>query len=119
MLAIAVFFIMLALILYSLAIWSEKIKQGLQPWMVKTFSLAFLCDLLGTSLMFWRATVKFQLNIHSLCGYLALIIMGLHLIWGISALNKHGRTEKYFHRFSIYAWLIWLIAFISGLPRMS
>jgi len=117
MLTVAIVFISLALLLYSLSIWSEKIKKGLKPWMVKFFISAFTCDLIGTSLMFCQSAVKFQLNTHSSWGYAALIIMGLHLSWALIALKYHGRAEKYFHRFSLLAWFIWLIAFGSGVPR--
>jgi len=119
MLIIAITFISSAFLLYSIAIWSEKISQGLKLWMIKTFISAFSCDLVGTSIMFCLATAKFQFNVHSGCGYAALGIMGLHLAWALKAMKHHGRTEKYFHRFSVFAWLIWLIAFISGIPQAS
>ena len=116
---LAILFIFSALILYTIAIWSEKLaKDGLKSWMVKIFTSAFVCDLLGTYLMFCRATIKFQLNFHSLWGYVALAIMGLHLFWALVALKYHGRTEKCFHYLSLFAWLIWLLAFISGIPRI-
>jgi len=118
MLLTAIVFIILALILYSLSIWSERLSRKLKLWMVIVFSSAFTCDLTGTSMMFFRATEKFQANIHSCCGYAALIIMGLHLVWGIYSLRSRGRAEIYFHRFSIFAWMIWLAAFISGVPKM-
>jgi len=117
MLIVAIIFIVIALILYSLAIWSEQIKGVLKPWMIKTFGSAFSCDLAGTSLMFWRAPVKFEMALHSLCGYGALVIMGLHLVWALWAWQHPGRASRYFHRFSIVAWIVWLAAFISGLPK--
>ncbi len=117
MLAIAIVFISTALLLYSISIWAERIGHGLKLWMVKTFISAFICDLFGTSIMFYRATDKFQFNLHSSCGYAALIIMGLHLAWALTALKYRGLTEQYFHRFSLIAWTIWLIAFSSGVPR--
>lgn len=118
MLTAAICAIFTALTGYTLAIWSERIKKHLQAWMVKLFIFAFLCDILGTSLMFSMATKKFDLSWHSFCGYFALGVMGLHLIWALISLSRHGRSEYYFHRFSIFAWLGWLAAFISGLPRM-
>jgi uncharacterized repeat protein (TIGR03987 family) len=118
MITIAICFISSALLLYSISIWSEKIRRGLKTWMVVIFTCAFISDWIGTSIMFCLATTKFQLNLHSCCGYTALIIMGLHLVWAKIALRYHGRTEKYFHRFSVFAWLVWLIAFGSGIPRV-
>lgn len=108
--------ISLALILYSTAIWSEKIIGRLLIWMAIVFSAGFACDLTGTTLMFLRAT-HHHLTLHSVCGYLALIIMGCHLAWALLALIKHGWWEAAFHRYSTYAWVVWLLAFISGVPK--
>jgi len=118
MLATAIVFISTALVLYSVSIWMERIIKALKPWMVKTFFSAFMCDLVGTSLMFFQKTDMFQLNLHSICGYTALIIMGLHLSWAVVSLYRKGLVLVLFHRFSIFAWLIWLIAFISGMPKV-
>lgn len=112
----AVIFIVSALVLYSTAIWSERITNGLKLWMVLIFTLGFLCDLIGTTIMRLRAT-KIVVNTHSICGYIALIIIFLHLIWAILAIIKHGKSEVYFSRFSVYAWTIWLIAFLTGIPK--
>jgi len=117
MLTFAIIFITSALLLYTIAIWSERIARALKPWMFKVFVFAFVCDLVGTSLMFYQANAKFQLNIHSACGYSALAIMGLHLAWATIALKRRGRAEEYFHRFSLLAWSVWLLAFMSGIPR--
>lgn len=113
----AVTFIMLALILYSTAIWSERLKKGLRLWMVIVFLSGFLCDLTGTTLMRVIAG-KTVLNTHAISGYTALIIMLLHLIWAILAITKRGRAQALFTRFSIYAWCIWMIAFILGVPKI-
>lgn len=107
-----------ALVLYTIAIWSERLSHGLKLWMIVLFSLAFSCDLAGTSLMFCLAEIKFQFCLHSLAGYLALLIMGLHLAWAWQAFRQRGRREELFHRFSIFAWLLWLLAFLSGVPRI-
>ena len=117
MLAVSMVLIFLALVLYSTAIWSERMNHHLTTWMVITFLLAFVCDLAGTSMMFLQATAKFEPSLHSLCGYVALIIMGLHFVWGIIALKINGRAEMYFHRYSVFAWALWLAAFTSGIPK--
>lgn len=102
---------------YTTAVWTEKIKRKLQLWIVLTFVSGFICDLIGTSIMFSSSEHKFHLGLHSFCGYLALIIMFLYLIWAILSIKKIGRYEEYFTRFSVFAWCIWLIAFISGIPQ--
>lgn len=108
--------IILALALYTLAIWSEKFCNDLLPWMIKVFAVGFFCDLLGTSVMFLHNN-QHHINPHTICGYAALLIMGLHLIWALVAFKKQGRAQQLFSRFSIYAWVIWLLAFITGIPK--
>lgn len=107
---------MAALIFYSSAIWSERFVKKLKLWMVVVFLTGFLCDLTGTSIMSIKAA-KINLNIHFICGFSALVIMFLHLIWAILALIKRGKAQELFSRFSVYAWAIWLLAFITGIPK--
>jgi len=111
---IGIIFISLALVFYTTAIWSERYVKQLKKWMLVVFSAGFLSDLIGTSIMFFNATERFSLSIHTFSGYSALLIMLLHLIWAFLAINKIGNYEKYFTKFSIIAWVIWLIAFTSG-----
>ena len=109
--------IVAAFVLYTLAVWSEHFSRKLKPWMVAVFALGFVGDLLGTSLMFLRAAEKFTMSVHSLSGSAALLIMFLHLSWAVLALAKRGKAEEYFTRFSRFAWGLWLVAFISGIPN--
>ena len=91
MIVFGIIFISLALCLYTIAVWTEKIKKHLEKWIIYTFASGFICDLIGTSIMFYVAKTKFNLSIHSICGYSALIIMLLHLIWAILA----SKNKKY------------------------
>jgi len=109
-----VVFITLALIFYTIAIWWEKFVGHIKVSMVVLFALGFLSDLIGTSSMFIISTNKFSLNLHTISGYVALIIMLLHLIWAALAITKSGNYEKYFTRFSVFAWIVWLLAFGTG-----
>ena len=114
MIGIGVIFIVLALILYTIAVCTEKIMKKLKVWIIFTFGSGFVCDLIGTSIMYSVAKEKFSLhNIHPLFGYTALLIMFLHLIWAILS-RRYPKCEVYFTRFSIIAWCVWLTAFISG-----
>jgi uncharacterized repeat protein (TIGR03987 family) len=114
MVRIGSLFMMIALASYTTAVWTERRKKKLMIWMVSIFALGFVCDTIGTSIMFMVSKTKFHLTIHSGFGYVALGIMLLHLIWAILSIQKIGRYEEYFTRFSIIAWGVWLAAFISG-----
>jgi len=107
-----------ALIFYTLAIWSEQICGHLKKWMLGVFIGAFTFDLLGTTQMYLLATSP-TITFHSFAGYLALLIMCLHLFWAIFAFwqgKENRRYIHYFHQGSKYAWFVWLIAFFSGVP---
>lgn len=116
---ISVAFIFMALILYTSSIFTERHRGYLKLWIVVLFACGFTSDLIGTSLMFLGAKAKFSLAFHSICGYSALLIMFAHLIWAILAIKGVGNYQHNFTRFSIYAWAVWVIAFISGVPKVS
>lgn len=116
MISVGIVFITLAFLLYTIAVWTERFKKKLETWIVIVFGSGFLCDLIGTSIMFSVAKHKFELSIHSFFGYSALVIMLLHLLWAILA-KINMKYEEYFTKFSVFAWCIWLIAFLSGIPK--
>ena len=108
----AVGFIVTALVLYTTAIWSERFSHRLMPWMVVVFSCGLACDLTGTTMMALVAK-SHSLHVHTVAGYAALLIMLIHLLWAIKAL-KNKKYEQLFTRFSVFAWGVWLVAFLSG-----
>ncbi|MFA6386341.1 MAG: HsmA family protein [Candidatus Paceibacterota bacterium] len=117
---ISIIFISTALVLYTASIFIEKwLLRHLENWIICLFAGGFISDLIGTSLMFLQAENKFSLTTHSFCGYLALLIMFIHLSWAILAHKKVWKFELLFTKFSIYAWLIWMVAFLSGIPKMG
>ena len=111
-------FILLALIFYTVSVWSEKIFKKITTIIVVIFSFGFGCDLVGTFLMRFKAHHD-SLTFHQTCGYLALGIMFVHLLWAIAALLKTGKAAYWFSKFSVWAWTIWLIAFVSGVPWLK
>lgn len=106
-----------ALILYTLAVWSEWAAKKLTPWMVSAFLAGFTSDLLGTSYMIARAIPKSSISVHAFFGCAALLIMFLHALWALFALAERGRAEEYFTRFSRFAWALWVVAFVTGIPK--
>lgn len=58
----------------------------------------------------------FEMNIHGITGFIALVLMAFHVIWATWILNKGNASQKAgFHKFSLGVWLLWLIPFISGM----
>ena len=109
----AVVAINLALLFYSIGVWSERIAGRLRAWHSVFFWLGILCDTTGTGLMFERAG-RLTFDVHGISGVLAIALMLVHAIWATIVLAR--RDEKMiasFHRFSVAVWLIWLIPYFS------
>ncbi len=104
-----------ALILYTSAIWSHKIKHKLSLCIVLIFGVALLADISGTVFLCAMYTKKWSFTLHNVSGLLSLFIMAIHFSWAVRAKIYGGTSEEYFNRYSVWAWLLWLIAFISGL----
>ena len=117
---ISIIFIFSALLFYTTSIFTEKFVVGhLKLWILYLFGSGFICDLVGTSLMFYQAEHRLSFTLHSGCGYMALFIMLAHFIWAIKAIRRVGKYQYYFTKFSIYAWIVWMAAFVSGIPKVS
>ena len=116
---VAIVLMSLALTLYTVAIFTERRIGHLETWIVSVFVGGFVCDLIGTSTMFLLSKAKFSIALHSVCGYLALLIMLAHLVWAILSLKDYGNCQRHFTKYSIYAWAVWIVAFISGIPKST
>ena len=116
MLYLAMILIISAYVLYTISIFSERKRKKIELWMVVIFAVALVCDLSGTTVMALIAG-KINFNLHSLCGYFALMIMAGHLILAIFALKQKYKANIIFSRYSIFAWIIWSSAFFTGIPK--
>jgi uncharacterized repeat protein (TIGR03987 family) len=114
-LIIAIVLMVLALALYTIGVWSEKISGRLTKWHLVFFWLGFSADTAGTTLM-GRMAGGFSLNLHSITGLAAILLMFTHAVWAtIVLLRNDEEAASQFHRFSIPVWGIWIIPFFSGL----
>jgi TIGR03987 family protein len=115
MLIAAIVTITLALVFYTIGVWSEKAQGELKRWHMVMFFTGLIFDTTGTTLMSQIASGGFKMNFHSITGLLAILLMLFHAIWATVVLIKNNSEAKSnFHRFSIVVWIIWLIPFISG-----
>lgn len=115
MLIYAITSITLALVFYSIGVWSEKMQGTLKRWHLAIFWLGLIFDSIGTTLMSKIAKNGFQLNFHGITGLLAIVLMLFHAVWATVVLVINDEKAKTnFHKFSILVWLIWLIPYISG-----
>lgn len=117
MLTLASVLITLALVFYSLGIWSERFARYLKPWHLIAFWIGFLFDTSGTYAMSLIARKPFNFtDPHSLTGQLAIWLMLAHAIWATIVIIKGSEKAKVgFHKYSLIVWLIWLIPYLSGM----
>lgn len=111
----AVSFITLALVFYTIGVWSERISGKLKPWHLVLFYFGLICDTLGTSFMSKISDSSF-LSLHGITGLLAIVLMFIHAIWASFVLYKNDQQKiEKFHKFSIIVWMIWLIPYVLGM----
>ena len=109
----AVITINLALLFYSIGVWSERIQGRLKVWHTVFFYMGLVCDTLGTGMMF-EYVGGMSFDIHGISGLLAIILMFVHAVWAtIVLIKKDENMIVKFHKFSIFVWLVWLIPYFS------
>lgn len=117
MMIISTILITLALVFYSLGVWTERFVRYLKVWHVAAFWTGFTFDVSGTYAMSKLATGPFDLLAsHTLAGQIALWLMLAHAIWATYVVRKGDeKTRSGFHRYSLIVWLIWLIPYCGGM----
>lgn len=118
----AIITITLALVFYTIGVWSEHHAKILKTWHVVVFYLGLICDTIGTSLMAhiastggaqMPATISM---IHGITGLLAILLMLFHAIWATVVIVKKNKQQmQKFHKFSVIVWTIWLVPYIIGM----
>ena len=116
LLIVSTVLITLALVFYSIGIWSERFSRYLKPWHTAMFWLGFLFDLSGTYSMHLMAKTSMNLTEHhTITGQIAIWVMLAHAIWATVVILKGSEKSKIkFHRYSIVVWCIWLIPYFGG-----
>lgn len=116
MLPYAITSITLALVFYTIGVWSEKFQKSLKIWHVVIFWLGLVFDTLGTTIMENLAHQGSLFSFHGITGLLAILLMLFHAVWAtIVLVKKDQKMMTDFHKFSIIVWIIWLIPYVSGL----
>jgi uncharacterized repeat protein (TIGR03987 family) len=111
----AVVSISLALVFYTIGVWSERKQKKLKIWHVIVFWIGLSFDTVGTTLMSTMAKTGFKVNFHSITGLSAIALMAFHAVWAAIVIAKNDETAKAkFHTLSIFVWFVWLIPYISG-----
>ncbi len=115
----AVITITIALIFYSIGVWSEHMTGELKVFHLVFFWLGLIMDTTGTTLMGKIAGFSLfsgTISAHSITGALAILLMVIHAVWATVVLvKKDVAASRKFHRFSVTVWTIWLIPYVLGM----
>jgi uncharacterized repeat protein (TIGR03987 family) len=113
---LATVLITLALIFYSVGVWSERIARYLKPWHVVMFWLGLLFDASGTYAMDLLEPGIDWTSMHTITGQLAIWLMLAHAVWATIVVRRGDEaTRASFHRLSVIVWLVWLVPYIGGM----
>jgi uncharacterized repeat protein (TIGR03987 family) len=112
----AIIFINLAMVLYTIGVWAERIQRKLNWWHLWFFWSGLVFDTLGTAAMAEVGGALFKFNLHGITGMTAILLMLFHSVWATMVLvKKDEKRILSFHRFSIFVWIVWMIPMIGGM----
>jgi uncharacterized repeat protein (TIGR03987 family) len=115
-LILAIIFINLAMVLYTIGVWAERISRRLKFGHLWFFWLGLVCDTIGTAAMAEVGGALFKFNFHGITGMTAILLMLFHSIWATMVLLKDDEKRILtFHRFSVFVWIVWMIPMIGGM----
>lgn len=107
-------YILIALALYSIGVWSERFAGRLKKWHLLFFWAGLIADSIGTGIMITMRE-NIVLNLHSVVGYTGITLMFIHTIWATAVLLRNNEKLIFtFHRFSVIVWWIWVFSLVSG-----
>ncbi|MGB2895752.1 MAG: HsmA family protein [Anaerolineales bacterium] len=106
--------ISLALVFYTIGVWSERFAGRLKGWHLIFFWGGLVFDTVGTGMMMESAG-GLTFDIHGVTGVLAILLMFVHAAWASMVLiRKDEKAIANFHKFSVLVWVIWLVPYFTG-----
>jgi uncharacterized repeat protein (TIGR03987 family) len=113
-LALASGSILLAAVLYTIAVFGERKAGTLNRKHLVLFWLGLVFDTTGTTLMSEIAG-GWKWDLHGMVGVAAIVLMLVHAVWAtIAYALKQESVLRNFHKFSIHVWALWMVALVSG-----
>lgn len=108
--------VFIALTFYSIGIFSEQKHKKVLPRVLTFLTLGIIADIIATAFMI-AGSSKGIFTVHGIIGYSSLLGMLIDniLIWRLRLKNGIGiDVPNAIHTYSRYAYLWWVIAFITG-----
>lgn len=110
------FIVIFALISYSIAIITEQRKKVVSRKVLLFLTLGVSLDIIATTFMILGSS-KGGFTLHGFIGYSSLLGMSIDaiLIWRLKLKNGFDSpVPKKIHLYSRYAYIWWVLAFITG-----
>lgn len=108
--------VIFALISYSIAIITEQRQKIVSKKVLLFLTLGVTLDIIATTFMILGSS-KGGFTLHGFIGYSSLLGMSIDaiLIWRLKIKNGfNSPVPKTIHLYSRYAWIWWVLAFITG-----
>lgn len=113
---VGIFFVHIALILYTLFIINENKQKKATKSVLNYITLAVIFDIAATTCMM-IGTTRTYFTFHGILGYVGLLLMvtDAFLLWKFRLKNgAEILISKSLNSFSRIAYIWWLVAFITG-----
>ena len=122
-LIIAIAAITSALVCYTIGVFGERKAKILKKSHLIIFWLGLTFDTIGTLTMSriansgdFSVNSAFTKGLHGIAGVIAIALMLFHASWASWVLYKDDiEKKKFFHKFSIFVWSVWLIPYFVGM----
>ena len=108
--------VVLALIFYSIGIFTEQRKRHIKNVVLIFLTIGIILDITSTAFMI-IGSPNSPFTLHGFLGYSALLAMLIDtiLVWRFRLANGNDiEVSRSLHLYSRYAFSWWVIAFISG-----
>lgn len=113
----AIIVITLALVFYTIGVFSEARKKMLEWKHVGWFAAGLVCDITGTLMMRGLSgdglMSPLGATLMAVSGTLAVVLMVVHIIFAVIVLKNDVYRDR-FHKWSVVIWIIWLISYALG-----
>ena len=113
---IGVIAVLFALLFYSIGIFTEQRKKVINKTVLIFLSLGLFFDIAATGSMIMGSNNS-MFTFHGVIGYAGLIAMTIETILAYRFNSKYGaevKVGKALHHYSLYAYILWVIVFITG-----
>ena len=108
--------VILALLFYSVAIITEQVKHKISNFVLFFLTTGIILDIVATAFMITGSS-NTPFTLHGIMGYssLAAMLIDTFLLWKFRLNNgKDKEVSKEIHQYSRYAFIWWVLAFITG-----